>query len=482
MGVYRTYFDKNNTIVKDSLINTGRNQVSELYFGGKKSRFLFFCSFDEIKNKVNNKEIIIENGVKHYLKIKSTSNFDVSPFLSENNNLLFSDKYRSSSFDLELRPIEEFWDEGFGYDFELNPLSLPQNRDFSEEPSNWFNKTYAEDFLIPGGVLGEQIAKQHFDLGNEDVYMDITDFVNNIITSGVTTGITEVCFTGTTTGSTTCVTGITGNYFGFCLKYTDEYENIEFEDDKSFIYGLFTRHTQTFFEPFIETVYDDQIRDDREHFYLDKINRLYFYVNVDGKLQNLDKLPIFNIEGVVFVNQPIVKQQSKGVYYVEFFADSNTFDSFVEYKDIWSNIKINGINRPNVKLRFVTKNYQDYYQLGSSIADNQRYGVSLSGIKREEKIKQGEVKKVNVHVRKEFTVSENDVISNVFYNLYIKQGANVVQILDWQPINKSNINFFTIDTTWLIPQVYFVDIKIEQNGEVIIYNEELKFSIINKFL
>ena len=42
MGIYRTYFDKNNTIVKDSLVNTGRNQVSELFFGAKKSRFLFY--------------------------------------------------------------------------------------------------------------------------------------------------------------------------------------------------------------------------------------------------------------------------------------------------------------------------------------------------------------------------------------------------------------------------------------------------------
>ena len=87
MGIYRTYFDKNNTIVKDSLVNTGRNQVSELYFGDKVSRFLFYCSFDEIKKKVENKEIIINNDVKHYLRIKNTSNFDVSPFLFLNNDV-----------------------------------------------------------------------------------------------------------------------------------------------------------------------------------------------------------------------------------------------------------------------------------------------------------------------------------------------------------------------------------------------------------
>ena len=71
MGIYRTYFDKNNTIIKDSEVNTGRNQVSELYFGETISRFLFYCSFDELKSKVDSKEIILENNVKHYLKIKT---------------------------------------------------------------------------------------------------------------------------------------------------------------------------------------------------------------------------------------------------------------------------------------------------------------------------------------------------------------------------------------------------------------------------
>jgi hypothetical protein len=74
MGIYRTYFDKNNTIVKNSDVNTGRNQVSELYFGSSKSRFLFYCSFDEIKALVNSKVINIDGDTRHILKIKNTSN------------------------------------------------------------------------------------------------------------------------------------------------------------------------------------------------------------------------------------------------------------------------------------------------------------------------------------------------------------------------------------------------------------------------
>jgi hypothetical protein len=49
--VIKTYFDKNNTIVSNSNVNTGLNPVTELFYGGnsgqeKYSRFLFH--FDEI--------------------------------------------------------------------------------------------------------------------------------------------------------------------------------------------------------------------------------------------------------------------------------------------------------------------------------------------------------------------------------------------------------------------------------------------------
>jgi hypothetical protein len=120
--------------------------------------------------------------------------------------------------------------------------------------------------------------------------------------------------------------------------------------------------------------------------------------------------------------------------------------------------------------------------MGSDIMEPTRYGVSLSGIKREEKIGQGEKRKVYVHLRKPYTVEQNDVLSKIYYRLYIKQGTNQVEILDWQNIDKTyNSNSFTIDTTWLVPQVYYIDIKVDRNGEVNQYTEELKFSITNKF-
>jgi hypothetical protein len=470
MGIYRTYFDRNNTIIKDSTINTGRNQVSELSYGNQLTRFLFYCSFDEIKNKIANKEIIIDDNTKHYLHIKNTSNFDISSFLSNNNSLVYNGSYRSTSFDLELRAFKEYWDEGTGYDFILNTVKSEPNRDFVQEPSNWFYGTKVTPFLSPGGTLSPTvIATQHLDKGNEDILMDVSDFVNDILVNGIVTGVT----TGTTTGTTT---GVTTNYSGFCLKYTDDYESLTYDDTRSYFLGLFTKYTQTFFEPFIETVFDDHISDDRVDFYLDKVNNLFLYVNIGGAMTNLDALPACVINDVVYTT----KQKTTGVYYAEIPATGTTFDSYTMYNDIWTGITVNNISLPDIKLSFIPKENTDYYQIGSTIMEPKNYGLSISGIKRDEKLGQGEKRKVFVHVRKPYTVEEHDVLNRVYYKLYIKQGQGKVTVLDWTKIDKIyNSNVFTVDTTWMIPQVYYIDIKIEVNGQTTVYNEELKFTINN---
>lgn len=463
MGVTRTYFTKNNTIVKNSAVNTGRNPVSELYYGNRNSRFLFYCDFKDLKEKYSNKELIIDDTTKHILKIKPTSSFDVMPYLNEDNNLVFGNMQRATSFDLELKELLKDWDEGIGYDFNPNESRKPYDQAYSNDISNWFSMT--------GDTLGDIIqhmtdgtlvdVTQHFDKGNEDIEMDITDFVNNIITG---TGDTE--------------------YKGFCLKYTDEFENptgiTKFDKNEVYAFGLFTRHTQSFFEPFIESTFDDVIKDDRGDFYLNKTNRLYLYFSVDGKNENFDEEPTCTIDGVKLD----VKQQSRGVYYVEVEVNEEglfNFEANTLYNDIWGNLRFNGKKLNDKKMSFVPKVEEDYYLIGENVLNPIKYGVSLSGIKSEEKMHQGEKRRINVLLRKPYTVNQVDVVTKIYYKLYIKRGQDQTVVTDWLEVNKTyGSNFFTIDTSWLIPQTYFIDIKIDRNGETNIYNEELKFIILNK--
>ena len=73
--------------------------------------------------------------------------------------------------------------------------------------------------------------------------------------------------------------------------------------------------------------------------------------------------------------------------------------------------------------------------------------------------------------------------TKIYYKLYIKQGKAIINVIDWTKVNKIyNSNTLNIDTTWLVPQTYFLDLKVERNGAVFIYNEELKFTISLNFI
>ena len=59
--VIRTYIEKNNTIIKNSEVNTGRNPIAELYYGGQESttdytRHLLYFDVEGLQEKYNNGE------------------------------------------------------------------------------------------------------------------------------------------------------------------------------------------------------------------------------------------------------------------------------------------------------------------------------------------------------------------------------------------------------------------------------------------
>ena len=82
MGFIRTYFDKDNVIMRNSCINTGRNPIAEIFHGGALteddlsfSRYLINFDLSDLIDKYNNNEIFLEN-LTHELKLTNTSCFD----------------------------------------------------------------------------------------------------------------------------------------------------------------------------------------------------------------------------------------------------------------------------------------------------------------------------------------------------------------------------------------------------------------------
>jgi hypothetical protein len=92
-----------------------------------------------------------------------------------------------------------------------------------------------------------------------------------------------------------------------------------------------------------------------------------------------------------------------------------------------------------------------------------------------------DVRKVGVVVKRAY--STNTVLQNVqaFYRVYVMEGQTEVQVQDWTKINRTpNEFYFIFDMRDKIPNEYFVDIRVNTNGEKDTYKRQLKFQIVNK--
>jgi len=142
MGILRTYFSKDNTIVRNSYVNTGRNPIVELFHGGslnvnelKYSRYIFDFDFTEILKKLERKEATLSE-MTHTLKITNTSTFDEQQFCKTFDSCI-GEIQRANCFDLILFEVPESWCEGGGYDYA--PVNTSNSdKTYCESSSNWF--------------------------------------------------------------------------------------------------------------------------------------------------------------------------------------------------------------------------------------------------------------------------------------------------------------------------------------------------------
>jgi len=464
--VVRTYLDRNNTIIQNSYTNTGRNPVAELYYGGgtgdtktqQFTRFLMHFDVSRLQSLYSGGTYPDLTKMTHTLRMINTGCLDKS-MLGEKN---CDGKDRASSFDLILFPITENWVEGVGYDYDNCTYTAGQPA-YSAVPSNWFSATtlsqWVESGVVTGATSATTIATQNFPLGNENIDIDLTNYVNSLIT------------------------GATNN--GLALAFQQEYEQLI---TNSYQYvGFFTRHTQSIYEPYVETTYSDTIIDDRHDFYLDKTNKLYLYVSLGGAPTNLDALPTVQVldqDGGVYsaYTSSAVTHVTKGVYSIDIKVDtSTTAVDCVMFNDVWSGITINGVSLSAVTLDIPLKDSMDWYNVGDADSLPKKVGIVAAGIDRGETIKRGDIRKVIVRTKIPYTVNQEQKLDDVQYRIYAKEGINELTIVDYQPVEMSiNNKYFLVDTQSLIPSEYFIDIKVTSNLEVSTLKEVLYFSIVSQ--
>jgi hypothetical protein len=418
----------------------------------------------------------------------NTSSFDNELL----NSFMSNERRRATSFDLILWRIPKFsgttgipqlWDEGVGYDYSdfniaqnsanggISPLTYVDSRAYSTRPSNWYQTTTLSGWSQNGiynnkneGVVNYSgltiVARQHFELGNEDLNMDMTNEINGIL-NGSITGVT-----------------------GWGISYLPQIENITGLTE-SYSVAFFSRHTQTFYQPYLLTNYNDLITDDRNLFLKNQENKLFLYVYQNGDFANLDSDPFVRIEdrnGVAITGMASLTTclKTKGVYEVTVpngFSNSPTPCLFY---DVWSGLTINGQSVPNVTNQFTLQPYTSGIQIGSVSKDPEIYGFDFYGILQNEKILNTDIRKVGVTIKKAYTGQQLLLDVSGFYRVYVTEGTTEVLVQDWTPLNRTpNEYYFIFDMRDKIPNQYFVDIQVNTSGEKDTYKRQLTFSIVN---
>lgn len=453
MLITHTFLDKSNTIIEGSLANTGLNPIISLYYGNVHTRALIHFDTEKLKSLIEDKTYPDISKLKHVLKFWNVSDINLPrincQFPDQN---LTADRERATSFELILFLLPQDWDAGRGFDFSTR-TDLEGKSAYSEYGSNWYYSDTTTRWNTPGVFSDDTpiIGRQHFDFGNEQFEVDITETVNKFID------------------------GTIKNH-GLGISFAPEYEEIT--DPVSQYAGFFGNRTNTFFEPYVETTYDDTIKDDRLNFFLDKPNKLYFYANIGGNNVNLDELPTCTVNG----SQMTVKQATRGVYYTDITIPSSTTQPNTMIYDVWSNIKYNGIPYPDVELSATTKASTNYFSFGLPFNTEKqpKFKPSIYGINNKEEIKQGEIRKVNVECKINYTTNQIIPTNSIQYRLYVKTADRQIDVVSW---TECDIIYdsacFYINTNELLPQTYYIDIKVKYDREEIITENLLTFNIVN---
>jgi hypothetical protein len=460
--VIHTYFDKTNTIISNSIANTGLNPVAELFYGGydgieKFSRHLFHFDETRLKGLYTGGTFTDLSKLKHTLRLTNTASFDTGLL-----NGTMEAKDRASSFDLILFTINQDWDNGVGYDYDV-PILANGDYLFSTGPSNWVNPRTGINWsggtgVYSGSPSGITVTTQHFDKGNENIEMDITDYVNGLLTGNTNHGLGIAFARGYELINTTA------------LQYV----------------GFFTNNTQTFYEPYLESIYENYIKDDRNNFFLDKGNKLYLYVNLAGNPTNLDQIPnvnVYDYNGTLFsaYTSSNVAHVTKGVYSIDINVPTDANNVETMYNDVWGNVVINSVTRPNISLDFVVKSSFDYYNIGTNDMLPKKIALNIAGIRNQENIKRGDTRKVIVSARIPYTVEQTQYIDGLQYRLYVKEGKAELTVIDFQPVEiANNYYYFLLDTASLIPNTYYLDVLATSNLEVTTLKNVCQFNIVNQ--
>ncbi len=472
MGVFRIYPSKSNTIGSNSYerYNSGQNAVTDLWYGGGAtdsatqrrnsiSRHIVKFDISELITKISSKEIN-EDLVSSY-RLRMTNAVPGDKILEPEFEYDVLDKRIAASFDLIEFPINKSWDEGRGYDlFQQNYLVKQAGNPLHSGYSNWNSATLTTDWDTPGvyqnptaSTAVTNYSTQHFDLGNEDINMDITDIVKDWLSGGSQNN-------------------------GIGIAYRRDYELLS--TDTRFISSFFTEKTNTAFKPCIEVVYEQSFQDDRLQVTNNRNSRLFLYTFSGNNAVNYfsaGTVDIKTMNGADVYTGLTPTHLENGVYYVDVLMNSATRGE--QYKDVWKNITfVPGIDQQDITQIFTIK---DNFYL-NNVPEVNDYSITTYGIGDNSTLSIGENHKVFVDLRVNY--SSRNQPSTAYDLKYRMVMNNQIEVIPWTSvnqavINKCKTNYFPLETNWLLHnQSYRIEYRIDEFGTKRVLPETTTFRVI----
>lgn len=475
MSVFRIYPNKNNTIASGLYrsYNSGQNAITDLWYGGggtdtapekrnSYSRFLVEFDLTDLQQKISSGEIIQSNISSFKLKLKNS--IPRQKVLEREYEFDVLDKKIASSFDLICFPINKSWDEGRGYDLtkEYYTVKVQGGNPLLSGYSNWDSATSTISWDQPGvfsdptgSTAVTNYSTQHFDIGNEDIDMDITSIVNDWLSGGSTNN-------------------------GICVAYNRNFELLS--TDTRYISSFYTRHTNSAYKPFIEVNYDQSFIDDRLNVNNNRYCKLFLYTfsgNDACNYYSASSVSIKTIGGANVYTGLTPTQIGKGVYYVNVWMSGAS--SGQQYKDVWQGITFNpGVDQQDFSQTFTVQG--NYYTRNAPQVN--AYSITTYGIDNDSIISTEENIRIFCDLRVNFSTNAPKTNYVLEYRMVMN---NQDEVIPWTPVNQAVIekcptNYFDLQTNWLLHnQTYEIQFRIKELGTARIQSEKIKFKVLRKF-
>ncbi len=267
MSIKKYYATKDNTISNAYKSYSNSRRVSSLNYGltdsleifalygsvtasvddNEKSRAIVQFDTAQISTDRTNGDIPASGSVSFYLRLKNYPHTSTSP----------------TSFTLVVAPVSRSWDEGRGQSYD--------DEDLNQVGSNWLTASSFPEVAwstAGGDYRSTPLAEQSFSAADNDLSLDVTSFVESIITDSTVD-------------------------YGLGVYLTSSQEAAAQSYYKKVFYSR--QYSDEAYRPQLEARWNNSLQDDTDNFFLsssrassaDNLNTIYIYNQIRGNLKNI---------------------------------------------------------------------------------------------------------------------------------------------------------------------------------------------------